>query len=93
MTKILMIPAVALAFAAAVPAVASESEPQCPASAAAEHVSADTIRAELEAVGYRIDEIEVEDGCYEVEVMNESGYPVEAVYEQATGRLVRAELD
>lgn len=93
MSKIVLIAAAALVFGTVVPAVADDSEPQCAAAAAAQTVSADAIQAELEDAGYRIDEIELEDGCYKFEVMNESGYPVKAVYQPSTGELLRAELD
>lgn len=93
MSKIPMLAAAALALGTAVPALASDSEPRCPAAAAGQISSPDAIRAELESAGYRIDEVELDDGCYAFKVVNDSGYSVKATYEPATGELLRAELD
>ena len=93
MSKILMLAAAALALGTALPAVAGDSEPRCPAAAAGRLPSPDAIRAELESAGYRVDKVELDDGCYEFKVVNDSGYPVKATYEPGTGELLRAELD
>jgi hypothetical protein len=82
--------AAAVAFGAAGAAIASESRDA--AAAASNGVSSDTIRTNLESMGYRVSRIEAEHGRYEVRAVNDSGLPIEVIYDGRTGELVRAKL-
>ena len=55
-------------------------------------VAASEVSKGLEDLGYRVDRIKAEHGCYEVRAVNDSGFPIKAVYAQATGELVQARL-
>ena len=80
--------AAALAFSAA--AIASDSRDV--GRAASGGVSSDTIRINLENMGYRVSRIEAEHGRYEARAVNDSGLPIEVTYDAGTGELVRAKL-
>ena len=53
---------------------------------------AEAIRNTLEDLGYRMDRIKMDDGCYEARAVNDSGIPIEVRYHPVTGELVRAKL-
>ena len=84
--------AAALALGAAGAAIAGESRDVAPA--ASEGVSSDTIRINLESMGYRVSRIVLlaAHGQYEVSAVNDSGLPIEVTYDGRTGKLVRAKL-
>jgi hypothetical protein len=46
----------------------------------------------LEDQGYRVEEIEIDGGGYEVKGVNESGKPIKAYYDRTTGELLWARL-
>jgi hypothetical protein len=75
----------------AVPAMADGSD-SCTPATAGRAVAASEMSKGLESLGYRVDRIEAEHGCYEVRAVNDSGFPIKAVYVQATGELVQARL-
>lgn len=81
-----------LATGLAIPAMADSPDRGCTSSADGRTVAASEVIKGLEGFGYRVDQIKAEDGCYEVRAMNDSGFPIKAVYAQATGELVRARL-
>jgi hypothetical protein len=88
MRKILMITAVTLALGGAAIAAGEGRDPSSPSP---DRVSGETIRMGLEGMGYRVDRIEFEHGCYEVGAVNDSGFPIRATYD-ATGVLIKARL-
>jgi hypothetical protein len=76
----------------AVPALASDTDRRCTTDGDSWSVAPTEIRKGLEAVGYHVDHVKDERGCYEVKAVNDSGFPIEAVYDQATGELLWAKL-
>jgi hypothetical protein len=77
MRTFLIATAAALAFAAAGAAIAGESRDVAPASL--QSVSSDTIRTNLESMGYRVSRIVLlaGHGRYEASAVNDSGLPIE----------------
>lgn len=92
MHPIITVATLALALGAAAPAVAGKAQARCPAPHGDPIVASDTLRQSLTGFGYRVDRIKLEHGCYEVRAVNDSGYPIKAVYDPGTGELVRARL-
>ena len=81
-----------LAAGLATPVLADGSDRRCASGANGRIVAASEVGKGLEDLGYRVSRIEAEDGCYEVRAVNDSGFPIQAVYTQATGELVQARL-
>jgi hypothetical protein len=81
-----------LATGLAVPALADDPDSRCTRSPDGRIVAASEVSEGLEDLGYRVDRIEAEHGCYEVRAVNDSSFPIQAVYAQATGELIRAGL-
>jgi hypothetical protein len=84
--------AAALAFGVAGAAIAGESRDAAPA--ASEGASSDAIRTNLESMGYRVSRIVLlaGHGRYVANAVNDSGLPIEVIYDGRTGELVRAKL-
>jgi len=84
MKPLIIATAIALGSLAAAPAFASDeaekAETHC-AAPKAEWRSEDALRAHLTAQGWKIEEIETDDGCYEVEGVNKAGQSVEAKFD------------
>ncbi|WP_262268432.1 PepSY domain-containing protein [Microvirga yunnanensis] len=91
MRTIMMMSAL-LAAGFAVPALADDSVNRCAPGRDGRTVAASEVSKGLEGLGYRVDRIKAEHGCYEVRAVNDSGFPIEAVYARATGELVQARL-
>ena len=91
MRTIIMMSAL-LATGLAAPAMADGSGSPCAPGRDGRTVVASEVSKGLEGLGYRVDRIEAEHGCYEVRAVNDSGLPIEAVYARATGELVQARL-
>ncbi|MDO9478133.1 MAG: PepSY domain-containing protein [Pseudohongiella sp.] len=53
----------------------------------------EVLRTLLEAKGWKVRRIRVEDGCYEVRALDELGRRVEASYSPATLELVELEIE
>lgn len=81
-----------LATGFAVPALADGSDRRCAHNPDGRILVASEISKGLEDLGYRVDQIKAEHGCYEVRAVNDSGFPIKAVYAPATGELVQARL-
>lgn len=81
-----------LAAGLATPVLADGSDSRCTRSPDGRIVAASEVSKGLEDLGYRVGRIKAEDGCYEVRAVNDSGFPIRAVYTQATGELVQARL-
>jgi hypothetical protein len=99
MRKFLLTSALALGAAAAIPAIvpalAGEGRTgvyDCRTAAGETRLPAEAIRKTLEDLGYRVDRVETDDGCYDARAVNDSGIPIEARYHPVTGELVRARL-
>ena len=81
-----------LAAGLATPALADGPDSRCTSNADGRTVAASEVSQGLEGLGYRVDRIKAEHGCYELRAVNDSGFPIKAVYIQATGELVTARL-
>lgn len=81
-----------LAAGIAAPVLADDSGSRCMSSGAGGVVAASEVSKGLEDLGYRVSLIKSEHGCFEVRAVNDSGFPIKAVYNQATGELVKARL-
>lgn len=81
-----------LAAGLATPALAEGSDSRCAAGPDSRIVTAREVSKGLEDLGYRVDRIKAEHGCYELRAVNDSGFPIQAAYAQATGELVQARL-
>ena len=100
MRKFLLTSALTLGAAAAIPAIAPAMAGEgrtagvydCRTTAGDTRLPADAIRKTLEDLGYRVDRVEMDDGCYDARAVNNSGVPIEARYHPVTGELVRARL-
>jgi hypothetical protein len=55
--------------------------------------SIEELRRELTNKGWKIEEIEEDDGCYEVEGTNDSGARVEADFDPSTFEMIASEPD
>lgn len=80
------------AIVVAAPALADDS-PYCGAAPKSEWMSAAAIAARLEADGYKVREIEVEDSCYEVHAIDKAGMRVETYVNPVTAAIVRTKTD
>jgi hypothetical protein len=75
------------------PALADEAKDGsslCQAGSGEARLPADAIRTTLEQLGYRVDRVKLDHGCFEARAVNDSGYPIEARYHPVTGELVQA---
>ncbi len=81
-----------LAAGLATPVLADGPNSLCASGVNGRIVAASEVSRGLEDLGYRIDRIKAEHGCYEVRAVNDSGFPIRATYAQATGELVQARL-
>ena len=86
---------VAISACAAVPALASERVGGKPAGVitSGDWLSFEEIAARLTAKGYRIKEIELDDGLYEVEVRSERGGKSELYVDPRSGNILRRDDD
>lgn len=76
-----------------VPAIVHASDDnRCASRTSGTSVAANEVRERLEGLGYRVERIEAEHGCYEVRAANDSGFPIKALYSQVTGELLGAKL-
>lgn len=53
----------------------------------------DELKAELTQNGWKVEEMEADDGCYEVEGTNQSGQRVEAKFNPETFEMIKSERD
>jgi hypothetical protein len=91
MRTISMISAAALILGATGFAVASDKDARCSGGVGVPPAASAAIRQNLEDLGYRVDRVKAAHGCWEVRAVNDSGFPIKAVYD-ATGTLVLAKL-
>lgn len=92
MRKFLIAGTAALALGAAGIAIAAESSNVRPADSGP--VSSDSIRKDLESMGYRVIRIAPDHDTYKVRATDtETGMPLKLTYDVATGGLIKAKLD
>lgn len=94
MRKFLIVPAIALAFAAVQPALARDDDlgrrlnvPQD------QWLTPAQVKEKLVAAGYRVQEIESDDGAYEVEMVDKDGTRIETRVHPATGEMLPGDDD
>jgi ABC-type proline/glycine betaine transport system substrate-binding protein len=92
MRKLMTLTAVAATLGFGGFALASENEVRCGTSSDRGAVASSVITKSLEDLGYRIQRMETDHGCYEIRALNDSGYPIEVTYAPSTGELVSAQL-
>lgn len=91
MRKFLITGAAALVLAVAGAATAAECSDVVPAGPTP--VSSDTVRKDLESMGYRVVRIATEPDTYKVRAIDgETGIALKLRYDAATGELIRAQL-
>ena len=81
-----------LTIGIAAPALADGGRAACSASPVLTAVPASTVLGSLERLGYRVDRMKAEHGCWKVTASNDSGYPIKALYHAGTGELMQARL-
>ncbi|MBR0679481.1 PepSY domain-containing protein [Roseomonas eburnea] len=96
LTAALALGATAAALPTTAPAMAGEGRNaglyHCRVAPGETRLPAEAIRRTLEELGYRVDRIRMDDGCYDARAVNDSRIPIEARYHPVTGELVRARL-
>jgi hypothetical protein len=50
------------------------------------------IRGNLERLGYRVESVQLDQGCHVARAVNDTGLPISVRYDPATGDLVLARL-
>ena len=91
MRKFLIAGTAALAFGAAGAVIAAEG-PGAPSVDSA-RVSSDSLRKDLESMGYRVVRIATEHGAYKARAIDtETGTALKLTYSAASGELLRAKL-
>lgn len=89
MKKLLLAASAIAPLTLALPALASDDDARCPEIAADQWMSIAEIDSKLSALGYRIEEIEREDSCYEVEGTDANGARFEAYVNPETGAIAQ----
>jgi hypothetical protein len=93
MRKVLILPVLAAALAAAAPAMADDDYRGGPGVPRDQWLSASDAIQKLAAQGYKVTEIEADDGTYEFEATNSSGARVEGHAHPATGDVISTRPD
>ncbi|MBI1386019.1 MAG: PepSY domain-containing protein [Rhizobiales bacterium] len=84
--------AIATTIAGAAPAAASDDD-DCPRTSRAEWRSADDVKAALEAQGYSVVRVKVDDGCYEAYARDRQGARREVNVHPVTMEIISSEVD
>lgn len=93
MRQVLILPALAFALAASAPAFAEDDYKGGPNVPRDQWLSVSAAIQKLEAQGYKVTEIEADDGVYEFEATNSSGTRVEGRAHPATGEVLSTGRD
>ena len=83
----IIITLVAVTFAAAVPAAASSKN--CGNAAQSQWLSIADITTKATGMGYKVRQVKVEDGCYEIYALDKNGNPVEASIHPDSAEVVK----
>lgn len=87
MRKFIMIPIVAIAVAAAIPALAGDDDIACERSGGKE-ISVEEATAAVAGMGYKVRGVEREGGCYEVKAIDGNGGRIELTLDPVTGKVI-----
>ena len=93
MRKIPGLAAIAVLAGAISPALADDVKHDCGRISQATAISADTMKSEIDRLGYDVRRLDTDDGCFKAYIVDrESGGAVKATFSATTGELVRARL-
>lgn len=90
MNRIAFILAVAAAPFAATAALAS---PSCGDAPQSTWMSLKDIEAKATGMGYKVRQVKIEDGCYEIYALDKDGNRVEAYLNPVTAEVVKTKID
>lgn len=79
--------------AAPLAASAAEASPSCGNAPQSSWLSQADVEAKATAMGYKVRQIKVEDGCYEIYAIDKDGKRVEAYLNPVTAEVVEMKLD
>jgi hypothetical protein len=77
--------------ALALPAAAS-SKP-CGNAPQSQWMSNDDVQTKAKAMGYKVRQVKIEDGCYEIYALDKDGNRVEAYLNPVTAEVVKTKID
>jgi hypothetical protein len=69
------------------------AQPACTSEPRAKWLTREAVRAKVEAQGYKVVDIDVENACYVVEVRDKNGKEIDLHLDPVTGKIVRQEED
>jgi hypothetical protein len=80
---------------AATPLVASAAlaSPSCGNAAQSTWMSLADVEAKATAMGYKVRQVKIEDGCYEVYALDRNGNRIEAYLNPVTAEIVKTKID
>jgi hypothetical protein len=85
-------PASHLAFACwFAAAAAAAADPPCTTEAREKWLAQAEVRERIKRLGYRIVDLEIENGCYAIEVRDKRGREIDLYVDPMTARIVREE--
>lgn len=87
----IIITVVAATFAAVVPAAASSKN--CGNAPQNQWLSLADITTKATGMGYKVRQVKVEDGCYEIYAVDKDGKRVEAYFNPVTAEVVKTKID
>ena len=87
----IIITIVAATFAATIPAAASSKN--CGNAAQDQWLSIADITTKATGMGYKVRQVKVEDGCYEIYALDKNGNRVEAYFNPVTAEVVNTKTD
>lgn len=82
---------VAAAFAATVPAAASSKN--CVNAPQTQWMSLADITTKATGMGYKVRQVKIEDGCYEIYAVDKNGNRIEAYFNPVTAEVVKTKID
>jgi len=93
MRKFVILATLATLGATIVPAAADNAERACRQSRETKAISTDDMKARIDQLGYEVRSLKSDDGCFRTTIVDRnSGGAVRALFNAATGELVRASL-
>jgi hypothetical protein len=73
--------------------VGAADTPPCTTEPRSKWQQRQSVRAQIQALGYKVVEIEVENGCYAIEVRDRNGKELDLYVDPVSGKIVRQEED
>jgi hypothetical protein len=78
-------------FALSCATAAAAGDQPCTSEPRLKWIERKNVRAQVQSLGYKVVEIEVENGCYTVEVRDKNGKELDLYLDPVTGKIVRQE--